>query len=197
MTIDTINLVIHPLFHEQEAITISQKNKYGSKVRGVTFGNIGRMVLNTGPNALFVFVPTNFIKGSTLDKEQKRFIEWGKKQLGERFIPSETEFAYQNQKQSAKSFSQMQLNLFRHDFSSLVKINVTGEIKGQCLKTGSKRIVDLLSRKGIKKTSVKVLKDAKNSRQALLISMDIMQRKFSFFSKWRRETQPSKRKPRR
>jgi len=194
MTIDTINLVIHPLFHEQEAIHKSPKDKYGSKVRGVTFGNIGRMVLNTGPNALFVFVPTHFISGSILDKEQKRFIEWGKKQLGSKFINSETEFAHQSQKQAANSLGYVQLNLFKYDFSQLVKLNVTGEIKGQCLKTGSNRIVEILSRKGVKKTSVKVMKNAKTSRQAMSISIDIMRKRLTFFSKWRREVQPAKRK---
>ena len=137
-----------------------------------------------------IFVPTNFMKGSMLYDKQQKFISWAQKELGETFILSKPEFGYEKHPNKANAFSEIGYLLSKHKLNQSIKINLTGELKGQCINTTYKNLEELLKRRNIQKITKKILKSAKTNKDAFNLLNAVKQKKLKIFSLWRKKTQP-------
>ncbi len=192
MNIKKITAIVHPLFHEKQSF-VENNNKIQEKIAKHQFGTMGQLVNNSQNSELVVFVKTNFIKGTSLYKQQERFVRWAQKKIGNRFISTAYDFG-SPLKTRSNSFYLTQAQLFKFSFASRVKINLTGELKdsGQCINQTFKNLEEILKRKGIKKIQKNVLPSAKSFRQASAISIGLMKKRLREFSQWRRKQTPKK-----
>ncbi len=196
MQIDSIYLVVHPLFRQAQM-------KDSKERRAVTqneMDNYGRMILEAKKNAnsLIIFVPTT-TKNPETRKKQARLIKFARKTLGKRVISLSTEFGFREHRrlkdmvdsrpedtqriQAAIKEATKKLSQF--EFTKKPTIISSGQFLGQCVMNGSFNLEYILKLRG-SKPNISFQKESKTlSDTVVLLGKN---RSMIAFRKWRQKT---------
>ena len=210
MSVETIELVVHPLFDYISELRkqgffkhvfyggnaseyVFKHNKAERKVIKHRLSNFGRLVKKVAGNdkAVLCFVPTGEYDMKTeAFYDYKRLEDYAKRVLGERFIVLEPDMGFSKQywplSRKRAMLRRASQQLSGVDFSGNVSLNVTGEFAEECARNAEKRIGFVLGRRKIG-VSVSRSKDLLSGKDREMLK-EAAEGWLTKFRKWRQKT---------